>query len=686
MKTQTMFAKSRALISTVFLSVLLLVGLLVSLQAMPTAAHVAAVNAAPPGNTLRVALNSEPATIDPARASFLDEIRISTQIFEGLVRLDENHIPQPALANSWSYSSDASVYTFTLREAYFSNGRRVVAADVVNSIMRAISPTLGAEYAAMLDDIQGAAEYRMGNITITVGVHALDLATVRFDLVDTVVPGVFLKKLSLWIASVVPIEEITAGGAEWWRDPAHCVGTGPFKLTEWVSGSHLTLAANPLHHAGPPPLSGIIMRFITDSNVVWEDYLADQLDVFEPTASQLISITGDPILSTELTTSAGTCSTYLIMDNQKAPFNGTTGMKLRQAFNYAIDRTAFITGVGMSDSAIPAKGILPPSTYGYNSALQGLDFNVLSATQRLVESGYTGTPQIVYFRSDTPRNRIRSENIRDQISNNLGVNIVLTTTSTNYHHSIFGWCADFPDPENWLPILFRSGSSLNRTHYNNPALDALTEQAAHTITESERLALYQQAEQLVVSEAAVVPLWYDQRAVLAKPWVSGPMVFDLIWGRRFDNIRIQSTALIDPGVEHIFAADANVSLNFAANTFLQSAVVTYTAVTSSPANFPNHYINTGYAFALTGTYSNGMSLGAFTPITLTIRYTLPKTVHEDTLELYTWNGTTWVAADICGGPWIDTNANTFQAGLCHFSEYALAGQTYRIYLPLVLKM
>ena len=214
------------------------------------------------GGTLRIS-SSEPADIDPATASFVAEHRISGQVFEGLVRLDENFVPQPALASGWAYSSDATVFTFTLREAYFSNVRRVVAADVVNSITRALSPTIDsghqAEYAGMLFDIQGAEAYNHGDTSLSIGVQALDSNTVQVTLRHTVPPDLFLKKLSLAIASIVPLEEITAGGPQWWRDPAHYVGTGPFKLAEWVAGDHILLVRNPGYY-GDVPLDGILPR------------------------------------------------------------------------------------------------------------------------------------------------------------------------------------------------------------------------------------------------------------------------------------------------------------------------------------------------------------------------------------------------------------------------------------------
>jgi ABC-type oligopeptide transport system substrate-binding subunit len=101
---------------------------------------------------------------------------------------------------------------------------------------------------------------------------------------------------------------------------------------------------------------------------------------------------------------------------------------------------------------------------------------------------------------------------------------------------VHGWCADYPDPGNWLPQLLATNAPFNRTHYSNPALDALLDEAAHTVTDSLRIELYQQAEQLAVSEAAELPLYHDALTLLFKPWVSGGVVTDWQWSLPFDDV------------------------------------------------------------------------------------------------------------------------------------------------------
>lgn len=497
-----------------------------------TATPLSVLPAFPESSTLRLRLDGEPGTLDPALAGYAAEVAVAAQVFEGLARLDEALIPQPALANVWSYSADASVYTFTLRDAFFTNGRRIVASDVISSLTRALSPTLAAPYAPALYDIQGAESYNNGDTGAALGLAAPTTRTVRINLNGTVPPNLFLKKLSMLVASVIPLEEVAAGGDLWWADPNHLIGAGPYRMTEWASGDHITLAANPQFHGNAPAIGTLIYRVVTDSEAALSAYQTNQVDITQPAATQMITVTASPVLASQLITDAGPCTAYATLDNQRAPFSGTAGMALRQAFNYAINKTLIVLATP-GGAAMPAKGLQPPSSYGYDPALRGLDFNVVSATQKLAASGYAGTPPILFY-SSGPNAVIDS--VRAQLLANLGVSVYVTSTASAAQMRIRGWCADYPDPDDWLPLILRSAGPYNYTHYSNPAFDTLIDQAGHTISETARLGLYRQAEQLAVSDGALLPLYHYPFLALRKPWVSGPVRADVLWGLALNNL------------------------------------------------------------------------------------------------------------------------------------------------------
>ena len=501
---------------------------------------------APSVSTLRLRLDGEPGTLDPALAGYAAEVAVAAQVFEGLARLDESLIPQPALANVWSYSADASVYTFTLRDAFFANGRRIVASDVISSLTRALSPTLAAPYALALYDIQGAESYNNGDTGAALGLAAPTTRTVRISLNGTVPPNLFLKKLSMLVASVIPLEEVTAGGDLWWADPNHLIGAGPYRMTERASGDHITLAANPQFHGNAPAIGTLIYKVITDSEAALSAYQTNQVDITQPAATQMITITASPVLASQLITDAGPCTAYATLDNQRAPFSGTAGMALRQAFNYAINKTLIVLATP-GGAASPAKGLQPPSSYGYDPSLRGLDFNVVSATQKLAASGYAGTPPILFY-SAGPNAVIDS--IRAQLLANLGVSVNVTATASAAQMRIRGWCADYPDPDDWLPLILRSAGPYNYTHYSNPTFDTLVDQAGHTISETARLGLHRQAEQLAVSDGALLPLYHYPFLALRKPWVSGPVGIDLLWSRALNNLSYM------PGGNRVFLPSA----------------------------------------------------------------------------------------------------------------------------------
>lgn len=488
--------------------------------------------AVPESSALRLRLDGEPGTLDPALAGYAPEVAVAAQVFEGLTRLDEALIPQPGLANGWSYSSDASVYTFTLRDAFFANGRRIVASDVVSSLTRALSPALAAPYAPALYDIQGAESYNNGDIGAALGLAAPATRTVRISLTGTVPPYLFLKKLSMLIASVIPLEEVAAGGDLWWADPNHLIGAGPYRMTERASGDHITLAANPQFHGNPPAIGALIYKVITDSEAALAAYQSNQFDIIQPAATQMVTLTASPILASQLITGASPCTAYATLDNLRAPFSGTAGMALRQAFNYAIDRTLIVLATP-GGAATPAKGLQPPSSYGYDPSLRGLEFNVVSATQKLAASGYAGAPPILFY--STASNTV-IDSIRAQVLSHLGISVNVTTTASAAQMRIRGWCTDYPDPDGWLPPVLRSAASYNYTHYSNPTFDTLVDQAGHTLSETARLGLYRQAEQLAVSDGAMLPLYHYPFLALSKPWVSGPVGSDLLWSRALNNL------------------------------------------------------------------------------------------------------------------------------------------------------
>ncbi len=226
------------------------------------------------------------------------------------------------------------------------------------------------------------------------------------------------------------------------------------------------------------------------------------------------------------------CTGMINFDNQQPPFDDP---KVRQAFSLAFDRDKYIDIV-THNNALPAKGVLPPGLPGYNTELKGLLYDPEKARQLLAESKYGGAdklPPIVFtaggFGSDAGGSVSALAQMWQQ---NLGITITVENVEPDkysdlihagQHGQLFsgGWCADYPDPENFVDALFHTGAQQNERHYSSPQVDALLEQARTERDVARRMQLYQQAEQLIVDDAAVLFTTHGLSHVLVKPYVQG---------------------------------------------------------------------------------------------------------------------------------------------------------------------
>jgi oligopeptide transport system substrate-binding protein len=446
-------------------------------------------------------------------------------VYSGLVAFDPYLNLTPDLAETWDVNPDGTVYTFHLREnARFHDGRPVTAQDVVYSWERALSPELASDTAlTYLGDIVGASEMNIGQAKHVSGLQALDEHTLQVT-IDAPKPY-FLLKLTYPTAFVLDKANVESG-KEWYRIPN---GTGPFKLTDWQRFEQITYEANPDFYLGEPSIPTVIVKLY--SGVGQRLYEAGEIDITGVSYSSAERFL-DPTepLHDELITGVNLCTGYVTFDTNQPPFDD---VKVRQAFSMAFDRQKYIDVV-LSGRALPAIGIFPPGLPGFNIGLQGLPYDPERARQLLAESKYgTNLPSIVYtdagFGSSIGSDVAALAQMWQQV---LGVEITVENLQPNYyiekiyageHGQIFGggWCADYPDPENFADVLFHTGSAQNSGNYSNPELDALLEAARVEQDVSKRIEMYQQAEQMIVNDAPVLFTIHSLSYRLVKPYVKG---------------------------------------------------------------------------------------------------------------------------------------------------------------------
>lgn len=504
--------------------------------------------------TLMINLGTYPDIMDPQKSSFVNEIAHLKLIYEGLTRLDNDLNTVAGAAESWEYNEDSTELTFTLREGLkYSDGSLLNAKRFEYSIFRNIDPATAGEYAAITDDIAGAVDWRTADVSTAteeelqalkdaVQVKALDSAgnaCTGYDQEDcrTLVIGTnqpapyFHTVMSLWVTYPAREEDITKGGESWWNDAAYHVGNGPFVFSELEPSVRGFFVPNENYWRGAPTYN-IEYRYITDTAVAFESYKNDEFDVITAGAEDFPVIKADATLNEELRVYPGSCTYAIMFHQQKEPF---TDQKVREAFSYALNREGWVTDV-LKDLGSPTLTWIPPGFPGYDDSEDRYAFDPEKAQQSLAESSYGSAdalPPIELTFSDTPRNRTRFEWLANQWKEVLGVettlNPVESTTYTSLTKDIntapqvflLGWCADYPDPQNWLSVYWKTGAFGERIGFSSAELDDLLNQADSETDPEARAQLYADAQKMLVSTSPVAFMWNNVNAYLVKPRVQG---------------------------------------------------------------------------------------------------------------------------------------------------------------------
>lgn len=475
-------------------------------------------------DTLRL-WDTGPVTLDPAIAADFSSYAYIVHIFSGLVRLDNELKVVPDIADRWEQSADGRTYTFYLREGVrFHSGREVRAADFKYSWERACHPETGSGTAATyLGDIVGAREMLEGTAGAISGVEVIDDYTLRVTI--DAPRAYFLSKLAYPTAFVVDRANAESG-RDWWRDPD---GTGPFKLNEWRAGESLILERNEAYYGD---LAGVEHVLYYLSGPPMALYELGYIDVVPVYGSYIYRVRDEtsPFYA-ELTVTSELSLYYIGFNTAAPPFDD---VNVRRAFSHAVDRER-IARLILRDMVSEAEGILPPDMPGYNEAIEGPDYDVGKARQLIAASRYGEA-------SNLPPITVTIAGYGNYIPDYLGAIIqgwqrdlgvmvsvrqlgpedfVYNLKQEKDEMFLLGWIADYPDPHNFLDILFYTGSENNAFGYSNPDLDALLDRAATEQDNAVRLTLYQQAEQIVVEEAPCLPLWHGANYILVRPYVTG---------------------------------------------------------------------------------------------------------------------------------------------------------------------
>lgn len=474
---------------------------------------------------------SEVGSLDPA-GYFDGTLHL---LVRGLTGLDEEMRTVPAIAESWDVSEEGTHLTFHLRQASYSNGDPIVAADFVYGWRRLLDPRIESGWGYLLADLVGAgdllaltpdsvpADEVIDSMLAGLGVSAPDERTLEVDLAR---PAAYFATVAYFPAlAPVPQSWITRPGA---TEGGAFVSSGPFVLTEWVHDQRRTYEPNPMWWGDPTTLRRIEMRDFGSEEEALEAFRRGEIDLLGVPA-----LPGAEDLNSLAQPRPGS-SFWFIGFNMLTPGSLTArSAELRRALSLAIDREELNAIVGFNGPV--AGSPIPPGVPGHDPDLASVfdpDEARRSLAQALKELGLTDAEDLhLTFLHGTlvgegPRH------LELQWRTVLGIEVEFVGLEVDqYFERLFaghdfdmfwvGWIADYPHPQSYLEPVWGCQQRANWAAYCNPAFEELLDQAARTGDVDSQLALYAEAQRLLVDEPAAMFLQWESGYALVAPWVNG---------------------------------------------------------------------------------------------------------------------------------------------------------------------
>ena len=464
-------------------------------------------------------------SLDPAFAKDQRNIWAVNQLYNGLVQLDDSLQVKPSIAKHWDISEDGEVYTFSLRDdVYFhrhglfgiDSTRLVTALDFEYSFHRLLDKNVASPGAWVLQNVKNFS--------------AISDTVFQIELKQAFPP--FLGLLAMKYCSVVSQEAIEYFDDEYRSNP---IGTGPFRFKLWVENTKLVLRKNPTYFEKDslgnqlPYLEAVAITFLPDKQSEFLQFIQGNLDfiksldasykddiitlngTLQPKYNQTIQMETGPYLNTEY------LGIYLDHKNKI-----TSNKLIRKAINYGFDREKMVKYLRNGIGTPAVNGFIPSGLPSFNN-LKGFTYNPKIARE-LIQTYKDQTGNIYPSITITTNSNYLDlcEFIQRELQN-IGIQVrvdVIPPSSLRQgkatgKFSIFraSWIADYPDAENYLSLFYSKNftpNGPNYTHFKNIDFDRLYEKAISIVNSSKRFKLYQKMDSILIDEAPIVPLYYDQ--------------------------------------------------------------------------------------------------------------------------------------------------------------------------------
>ncbi len=483
------------------------------------------------------ALQNEPDGLDPGITNNSFASPILFNVFEGLVVYDDENNIVGGSAESWDISDDGLTYTFKLRDNLkWSDGSPLTADDFVYSCLRVLEPALGAQYTEMITDyIVGAADYYAGTGSAdSVGIVAQDDQTLVLTLTQPA--AYYIGILGMWVYSPVNQATVEANGDRWTLSADTYVSNGPFMMKKISFGEGYELVKNPNYwNAANVRLDNLNFRFIPDPSTALVALEQGDIDgSYDVPSADLPSLKANSD-ALQIIPSYGT--TFYEVNTSKAPYDNP---KVRLALAMALDRTAIIEDV-LQTTDNPAYSLIAPGysvdgvAYDKGRSNFGLSprADVDGAQAMLAEAGYPGgegfpTLELSYYTNERVKSTV--EAMQQMWQENLGIKVNVSTEewavyyeniqALNYDIGAMGWGADYMHPMTFFPLRLSDGVG-NNSGYANAEYDSLVKEAQMETDPAEAMRLMRAAEDVMMADMPLIPLYYRSTPKLMAPYVKG---------------------------------------------------------------------------------------------------------------------------------------------------------------------
>ncbi|HEX3701264.1 MAG TPA: peptide ABC transporter substrate-binding protein [Phenylobacterium sp.] len=491
--------------------------------------------ACPKGQTcLELGLDVEPATLDPHRANLVSEGWVIEDLMMGLTANGPDASPVPGGATSWETSPDGLTWTFHLRRgAKWSDGQPVTADDYVFGLQRVLDPKVASIYAYLAYVIKGAEPISEGKAAASsLGARALDPYTLQLSLEH---PAPYLLELtkhqSFYPAPRHAVERYGDG----WVAPGRYVSNGPYKLVSWRLGDHIALAKNPQFYDAAHVCVDRVDYFATPDSISAERRVQrGELDITNTFQSNRIDRLRR-VMPAYVHSHTELATAYLSFNTRDV--KPLQDLRVRRALSEGIDR-GFMTAKLTRSGQLPAYAFVPPGTANYPQgprtawAEQPFARRQVEAKALLAQAGY-GPARPLKLEIKTSNNSEsvllaqsiqadwRSIGVAASLVQNDGPVVFEAYANRDFQVGFMSWIADFNDPMTFLGLLKSDTGAQNYGDYKNPAYDALLEAADRQADAGKRGAILARAEQLMLDDEALAPLYFNVTRALVNPRVTG---------------------------------------------------------------------------------------------------------------------------------------------------------------------